>query len=127
MFRKRAQGISITTVVVAVIALIVIVVIVSILTGRVGQFSAGLESIGDPTKKCQGSVGNGGTLRTTCLSNENSIVSSDAIAEGKKCCKGTGSTAPPATCAKVNEDCITVRCCSGLVCNDEDRVCDTIS
>jgi len=96
MSKKRAQGLSITTIIIAIIALIVIVVIIAIFTGRLGSFGAGLESIGDPTKKCQGSEsqgGQGGFLREeTCRDNENSIVSSDAIAQGKKCCKAASPT-----------------------------------
>ena len=53
MFKKRAQGLSITTIVVAIIALIVIVVIIAILTGRLGSFGAGLESLGNPTQTCK--------------------------------------------------------------------------
>jgi len=97
MYKKRAQGISITTVIVAVIALIVIVVVVAIFTGRLGIFSSGLESIGDPIKKCEGTSsqgGQGGNLRDPCFSTEYSIVSSDAIAQGKKCCKALGVKDP---------------------------------
>ena len=122
MFKKRAQGLSINVIIIAIIALIVIVVIISILNSRLGLFSAGLESIGDPTKKCQGSAGNGGILRDTCRSFEKSIVSSDAIAEGKKCCKGASSTTTTKACAKVNEDCSNPNdCCSGFC--DGDGAC----
>jgi len=95
MLKKRAQGLSITTIIIAIIALIVIVVIIAIFTGRLGAFGAGLESIGDPTKKCQGSEsqgGQGGTLRDvddTCPTG--TIVSSDATAQGMKCCKTVSS------------------------------------
>ena len=45
MLKKRnAQGLSITTIVVAVIGLIVIVVMVALLTGKLGAFSSGVES-----------------------------------------------------------------------------------
>jgi len=44
MLKKRnAQGLSITTIVIAAIALIVLVVIIAILTGRLGIFSKGLD------------------------------------------------------------------------------------
>ena len=94
MFKKRAQGLSITTVIVAVIALIVIVVVVAIFTGRLGIFSSGLESIGDPTKTC---LANRGTPKPTCDADEYSIVSSDATAQGKKCCKAQNPSTKPSS------------------------------
>jgi hypothetical protein len=42
--KRKGQGLSITTIIVAVIGLIILVVIIAILTGRLGIFSAGLES-----------------------------------------------------------------------------------
>ena len=84
MFKKRAQGLSITTIVVAILALIVIVVVIAMLTGRLGAFGTGLESLGDPTKTC---LSQQGELKGECGDSEASIVSSDAIAKGKKCCK----------------------------------------
>jgi hypothetical protein len=89
---KKAQGLSVTTIVVAVIALIVIVILISLFTGKFGAFGAGLKSIGDPTKICEGTTGQGGHIRDACLGNEDSIVSSDATAKGKKCCKSTPTT-----------------------------------
>lgn len=106
MFKKRAQGLSITTVVVAIIALIVIVVIIAILTGRLGAFGAGLESLGNPTQTCGFQKG---VPKETCdEKTEVSIVSSDATAQGKKCCKipDSKSNNPPsdADCKKKCED-----------------------
>jgi hypothetical protein len=60
MFNKRkAQGLSITTIIVAVIALIVLVVIVAILTGKLGGFSEGLSKVGGCDDLCK-SLGYGG-------------------------------------------------------------------
>ena len=44
--RKKSQGLSITTIIVAAIALIVLVVLVAIFTGRLGGFSAGVGESG---------------------------------------------------------------------------------
>ena len=43
--RKKSQGLSITTIIVAAIALIVLVVLVAIFTGRIGGFSKGISSV----------------------------------------------------------------------------------
>jgi len=44
MLKKRdAQGLSITTIIVAVIGLIVVVVLIAIFTGRIGSFGKGLD------------------------------------------------------------------------------------
>jgi hypothetical protein len=42
MFNKKAQGLSLTTIIVAAIALIVLVVLVMIFTGRIGIFQEGV-------------------------------------------------------------------------------------
>jgi len=47
---KKAQGMSINTVIIAAIALIVLVVLVAIFTGRIGMFSKG---IGETSANCQ--------------------------------------------------------------------------
>lgn len=45
VFGKKAQGLSITTIIVAAIALIVLVVLIAIFTGRIGGFGAGVDSV----------------------------------------------------------------------------------
>ena len=50
---KKAQSISINTIIVAAIALIVLVVLIAIFTGRLGDFNIGLGQItGDTNKDC---------------------------------------------------------------------------
>ena len=51
--KRKAQGLSITTIIVAVIALIVLVVIVAILTGRMGSFSAGVGEAASCDNMCK--------------------------------------------------------------------------
>lgn len=43
MFKKRAQGLSITVIIAAVIGLIIIVVVVMMLTGKLGAFGRGTD------------------------------------------------------------------------------------
>jgi hypothetical protein len=43
---KKAQGLSLTTIIVAALALIVLVVLVMVFTGRIGTFREGVEQAG---------------------------------------------------------------------------------
>ena len=65
--RKKAQGLSITTIIVAVIALVVLVVLVAIFTGRIGIFSKGISEV----STCEG-LGGGCQIRT-CDNNQERI------------------------------------------------------
>ncbi|MAE42763.1 hypothetical protein CMO93_03255 [Candidatus Woesearchaeota archaeon] len=51
--RKKAQGLSINTIIVAAIALIVLVVLVAIFTGRLGSFSKGLGEVTNCDQICK--------------------------------------------------------------------------
>ena len=96
--KKKAQGISITTIIVAAIALIVLVVLVAIFTGRMGIWGQGLDSAGKGTY-CQGSTAPassepvsiaGGTWRTKCEANEDAIYGiflDQKDNPGQSCCK----------------------------------------
>lgn len=93
MFQRRAQGLSINVIIVAVIGLVVLVIIIAIFSGKFGDFSSGVRSIGNPAKLCEGDEGQGGTLRDdNCGEGEDSILSRDSGAQGKKCCKFSSST-----------------------------------
>ena len=87
--RKKAQALSMNTIIIAVIALIVLVVLIAIFTGRLGLFTEGINSLGDPTKSC---TLNDGVLKDPCSSGEYAIISSDAGQQGKKCCKKVDKT-----------------------------------
>jgi hypothetical protein len=50
---KKAQGISINTIIIAAIALIVLVVLVAIFTGRLGGFSLGVANCEDKGGTCE--------------------------------------------------------------------------
>ena len=102
MFKKRnAQGLSITTIIIAVIGLIVVVVLVSIFSGRLGQFGRGL----DDAKTCESVCTSQNlkfekTYRTACNEIDGSRVLfgsfSDASGEigtgDSKCSDGSGKT-----------------------------------
>jgi len=53
MLSKKAQGISINTIIIAAIALIVLVVLVMIFTGRLGLFSKGVEETTTCDQACK--------------------------------------------------------------------------
>ena len=50
--KKKAQGISINTIIIAAIALIVLVVLVAIFTGRLGGFVGGIEDCASKGGDC---------------------------------------------------------------------------
>ena len=52
MFKKKAQGISITTIIVAAIALVVLVVLISIFVGKMGGFTVKLEDCNEKGGFC---------------------------------------------------------------------------
>jgi len=90
MSKKRAQGLSITTVVVVVIALIVIVVVVTILTGKLGFFSSGVEGISSCENTCErlGALGFLDESESECkrFTNYKIIKKVSGISEGNVCC-----------------------------------------
>ena len=49
---KKAQGLSITTIIVALIALIVLVILISVFTGRMGIFGKGLDEASTIGSNC---------------------------------------------------------------------------
>ena len=89
MFKKRAQGLSITTIIVAIIGLIILVVIIMMVTGKLGAFGKGTEEIGDIAKKCEDQEGNTNLMNPGlgCNPASHQIQSSDSIATGRKCCR----------------------------------------
>lgn len=72
MRSKKAQGLSLTTIIVAALALIVLVVLVMIFTGRIGVFKSGVEKVGEAELttfrisygECHPTVGNEQTFLT---------------------------------------------------------------
>jgi len=76
MSKKRAQGLSITTVIVAILALIVIVVIVAMLTGKIGLFGAGAEKALGCENACKalGRVYQSDKTEDECKDDTNGII-----------------------------------------------------
>ena len=92
MSSKKAQGISINTIIIAAIALIVLVVLVMIFTGRMGIFTKGVQTTGDITKTCTelgGTIVTGDqTTSPTCTGDKTAIISKDTTGVSNKiCCK----------------------------------------
>jgi len=86
IMNRKAQGMSINTVIIAAIALIVLVVLVAIFTGRIGMFSKGIGDVtGDSNKKCS-EVSGVERTRTECLDASGIILSAKEVITGKVCC-----------------------------------------
>ena len=90
MMNKKAQGLSVHTIILAVIGLIILVVIVLMLTGKLGDFGKGAESASESYIKTCEELG-GASLEdreTGCQSWEEPIISKDAFPGlGKNCCR----------------------------------------
>jgi hypothetical protein len=91
MFEKRkAQGLSVHTIIVAIIGLIILVAIVLMLTGKLGGFDEGVTKIsGDVTKTCTEIIGSDTRKsKTDCddIEDARSVLSSDTIGTSDVCC-----------------------------------------
>ena len=53
--KKNAQGLSMTTIVVAALALLVLVVLALVFTGRMGGFTTGVKEVGTCDQACKAS------------------------------------------------------------------------
>ncbi len=88
---KKAQGISINTIIIAALGLAVLVVLFLIFTGRIGIFSKGVEDV------------------NTCNSACSALAKSTAsAANSDKTCSAAGATYVPGTYANAPNGC----CCS---------------
>ncbi len=83
MLNKKAQGLSMTTIVVAALALLVLVVLTLIFTGRMGPFSIGVEKSNDCETFCKSLGRSGGEIKsdtTTCSDDDLKSIGN------KECC-----------------------------------------
>jgi len=79
MSSKKAQGISINTIIIAAIALIVLVVLVMVFTGNIGKWVGGVDSC----------INKGGECKASCVTEtEQEITGTDCSKEttNNKCC-----------------------------------------
>ena len=85
--KKRAQGLSMRTIVLAAIALTVLIVVIVIFSGQVGKVSEGFTSARESTNLCR-----------TDLPNNQECVKEDALCQ-------TGWEKIPAKCEPSNYQC----------------------
>ena len=89
MLKKRnAQGLSITTIIVAVIGLIILVVLVAVFTGRIGSFGKGLDTAKSCQSACQ-ALGKDPSVQTASActaSDEVYLPGKFATPHGTSCC-----------------------------------------
>ena len=89
MSSKKAQGISINTIIIAAIALIVLVVLVMIFTGRMGVFTTGIGAAGDASKYCTTELGGEiveGSAAAPPECTTSVMISKDTIGDPTKIC-----------------------------------------
>ena len=86
--KKRAQGLSLTTIVIAALALIVLVVLVLIFTGRMGGFAQGLDTVTSCENSCKAvgkNVSDGG-FKVTCSTTTELQLPGITDDKNQKCC-----------------------------------------
>ena len=69
--KKRAQGLSITTIVVAALALLVLVVLALVFTGNMGGFTTGVKESANCNQACKASAFNG---QGECLDDGSNLI-----------------------------------------------------
>ena len=86
--KKNAQGLSMTTIVVAALALIVLVVIAIIFTGRMGNFASGIKETSTCARACiAAGYSNGGTSsQTSCAESVEKELIGFEETKGETCC-----------------------------------------
>ncbi len=86
MFKnKKAQGLSLNTIIIAALVLIVLVVLIMIFTGRMGWFNIGLFNATTP-KTC-GEMGGTPTPEDQCSIEQRVLVQVSDLEPGEVCCK----------------------------------------
>ena len=94
MLKKRnAQGLSITTIIVAVIGLIILIVLIAIFTGRIGSFSKGLDTAETDVKTCNTLCVVQGLSKSTA-----STIDTCRSANGRVLSGSTDVTSPAVCC-----------------------------
>ena len=86
---KKAQGISINTIIIAAIALVVLVVLVAIFTGRLGLFGQKVAEVGQECTDFKNSEGKAAAWRTVdCGEGYSEIFTATDANEhaGEHCC-----------------------------------------
>jgi len=88
---RKAQGLSITTIIVAVIGLIIVIVLIAIFTGRIGGFSVGLDESKTCKSVCDGiskKYEPGANIAACAAKDDERIISGSFfdVAEGNTCC-----------------------------------------
>ena len=78
---KKAQGISINTIIIAAIALIVLIILIAVFTGRIGIWGRGLDDTSNP--KCSGYI----IPTQDCPVTETIYGKFDGVDSGHVCCK----------------------------------------
>ena len=108
--KRKAQGLSINTIILVVIGLIVLVVIIAVLTSRMGLFSKGLESAASCENACKAFGEEFDKISTKEACSGQYVSGFSADKEGEGCCCKPKSDVP---CTKKYGFCSTnSECCS---------------
>ncbi|HLD87236.1 MAG TPA: hypothetical protein VJB12_04160 [Candidatus Nanoarchaeia archaeon] len=89
---RKAQGLSINTIIIAALGLAVLVILFAVFTGRIGMFNKGVSEIESCTQKCS-ALGQTKILasdQASCRSNGGTYITGQYsdTGEGNVCCCG---------------------------------------
>ena len=87
--KKRAQGLSLNTIVLAVLALLVLVVIIVIFSGQIGTVSKGFTNAQNSTNLCRIGFLGEQECRIDCGNNWNEVPDKFCEDSKKTCCQKT--------------------------------------
>ena len=88
IFNKKAQGLPLTTIIIAAVGLIVLVVLVAIFTGRIGGFGTAVQEAGDLkcTDACIASGYETGATKNQPLGDNEQCNGKKILFRGDACC-----------------------------------------
>jgi hypothetical protein len=87
LVNKRAEGLSMNTVVIAGIALFVLVIVIMIFSDKIGKVSSGFEDTRDSYKICRTDPLSGNKCATTCGSGWEEFEGYRCEGDDEICCK----------------------------------------
>lgn len=118
---KKAQGLSLNTIIIAIIVLIVLVVIIMVFTGYFGtRFTPGVTSCENSGGTCQTPVDEEDPCGFDAFGNEIPTLQGACQVQGKVCCsKGLGVGVKEETCGPLKQKCAGGTACVNDACVDE--------
>lgn len=119
--QRKAQGLSLNTIVIAAIVLIVLVVVITLFYRSTGDFDSDIQSAAE--SECKGTGLIQRSKETGCSSDEKKVYESFGaeFSKDKVCCRKSGKCLPPNKCEETLNcdtqlELLNFKCGTGEVC-----------